>query len=343
MINSLVKIYKILAKCIFPFFWLFKQFLNLLSRWLTHALKKVWGPEGYVVIGFIVGCYIGLYAIIEAKYERDSNRALFERSNLMTLVNSGNRQVFVSAMKDFGRVQMYRALQEPQILKPWNWWNETYPNRDPLHSWAKSFLDICTPTACSLDDENRIDLNSTNFFRAKLSGINLKNADLSFANLQGVDLNNSDLSGSEFHFADLRNAIIDDANIDHTSFWEANLEGIDLSGMKIMSVYFEKSNLTNAKIINTKLYDSHLVNTKLNGVNLKNSALIGCCIAGANLRDSNLCGTDLSDTKLTYKFTKERGGRFVGYPIMDGAKYSNSTKFPPGFDPKKFLMVKVNE
>ena len=61
--------------------------------------------------------YVAAFGIIEAKYERDINRAFIERNDIMTRLNSGNASVFIAAMKDFGRVQTIESYIEPELLK----------------------------------------------------------------------------------------------------------------------------------------------------------------------------------------------------------------------------------
>ncbi|ETW94487.1 MAG: hypothetical protein ETSY1_34650 [Candidatus Entotheonella factor] len=64
----------------------------MLERWLKHLLHSITDEGGYrIVIGVLavfVGAYTGAYAIVEARHERQMNRALFEQNRFMTLAAS---------------------------------------------------------------------------------------------------------------------------------------------------------------------------------------------------------------------------------------------------------------
>ena len=73
------------------------------------------------------------------------------------------------------------------------------------------------------------DLNGVN----NLSGIDLRNADLSFAKLRNCILCYTNLNGADLQFADLTGAILSDANLLGANLYSADLGKTDLSDAKI--------------------------------------------------------------------------------------------------------------
>lgn len=128
-------------------FWRRSGF-RLLERWASGAYEQLTGPHGYMVFVTLLGAYIGLYAIMEARYERQANRAAFERATFIDLATSGHRGAFVAAIKSFGPVQMITVPQEPSLLRPWHWARTETPNEIVLHQWAVHFLTQCTREQC---------------------------------------------------------------------------------------------------------------------------------------------------------------------------------------------------
>jgi hypothetical protein len=178
--------------------------------WLCDAWRYLTGPTGYRgiigIVATLVGAYVGLYAIMEARYERGLSRAAYQQSTFIDLVTSGNRGSFIAAMKTFGPIQMMEVPKEP---KPWplfaDWWAEPErPNEGPLHTWALHFFPLCTPQLCGSpypkgsenpDTGIRIDLDKARLDRANLDGVKLFRASLDGANLNGASLNGSRLEG----------------------------------------------------------------------------------------------------------------------------------------------------
>ena len=165
-----------------------KQVRHVLKGWAKHFGRSIIDEGGYrIVIGIIVtlmGAYAGLYTILEARHERHLNRALFERSAFMTMVMAGPSG-FQSAMSQFAQIQNQMAPIEPTWSKPWKWFDEEKPNREPLRQWAKTFLHNCKPETCGRlaekDETGKIKKGSKSL-RINLSLVDLSEADLSGAN-----------------------------------------------------------------------------------------------------------------------------------------------------------------
>jgi hypothetical protein len=208
---------------------------QVVYSWLKHFWGHITGPTGYRILGGALGLYIAFHAIVEARYERRLNRALYERAAFTDLVSSGNSAAFVTAMKDFGRVQMLPVPPEPSVSNPVTWfvYKDIYPNREPLWRWARSTLAACaikpifrpqerpTYTAdCTTNDKWRIDL-----IRANLAGADLHDVDLQRANLHEAQLPGAALADSNLY-----RAILSEANLIEADLERANLERADLRG-----------------------------------------------------------------------------------------------------------------
>lgn len=219
------------------------QFFTTLKVWERNFWADLTGPYGYRVwvVGLttIVGAYVGLYSLLEARHDRQMNRALFERNVFMTMVSSGNRGAFVAAMKRFGPVQTIRVPRTPPLLKPWDWWKTEQPNMNPLLQWARSRLSQCIGT-----DECGV-----------RGGIDLIRADLQGANLHEVFLTGGSLIG-----ANLQGANLQDANLLKTNLREANLRGAQLQRAQLSFAYLngadlQGSNLQGADVHMTRFRD----------------------------------------------------------------------------------------
>jgi uncharacterized protein YjbI with pentapeptide repeats len=177
---------------------------------------------------------VGLYSVMEARHERQANRALFERANFMTMVASGHRGTFIAAMKTFGLVQTMTVPGDPALLDPWTWWARERPNEAPLHAWALAFFPLCTAEACGRPDQKppwRIDLGGAFLIGADLIGANLEGAVLMGAFLIRANLIATDLSGVNLHEADLRGADLRGAVLREAALDGADLRAADLRGV----------------------------------------------------------------------------------------------------------------
>ena len=140
--------------------------MKLLKTWFHGVRETFLGKHGYMIIVSLVGAYIGLYSIMEARFERAMSRATFERQAFMQVVSSGS---FVVAMKNFGPVQNVVVPQEPTLWTFWAWFKTGKPNKDPLHRWAVHFFPLC---------RGKPECGGGGAFALELSGADLRVADL---------------------------------------------------------------------------------------------------------------------------------------------------------------------
>lgn len=206
--------------------------------WYQNIWSDLFGPFGYrtwlLVFTTIVGAYFGLYAVMVARHDRLINRALFERNAFVTMVSSGNRTSFITAMKDFGPVQTVSALRAPSPMEPLLWLETNQPNRGQLHRWATYRLSACVPRECGTDD---------GIYR-----IDLLNANLQGANLQDTSLYKSRLLGATLKQADLRGTILIGSNMSDADLRNADLRGAELGGVSLNGADLRWSDLREADI-----------------------------------------------------------------------------------------------
>ncbi len=117
-----------------------------------HFGRSIADEGGYrIVVGILaalMGAYVGLFAIVEARHERHLNRALFERNAFLTQIITGPSG-FKSVMNQFAQIQNQKVPIEPNWLQPpWRWFGEYTPNREPLRQWAENFMSKCKPETC---------------------------------------------------------------------------------------------------------------------------------------------------------------------------------------------------
>jgi hypothetical protein len=286
----------------FVYIWLGGWLWTMLKTWAHNLLVDLIGPYGYrvwiVSMTTFIGAYFGLYAVMEARYERRANRAAFERSSFIDLVTSGNRGAFIAAMKNFGPIQIMTVPREPSLLKPWGWWKTETPNQEPLSRWAQNFLPLCTPLECGYS--NKEYANSTNKeFRIDLFGAKLSSTELSEARLSEADLARSDLSGANLIRADLRGARLRGASLSLAYLIEADLSGADLSSDDVRRgddtgfwptpggglLGFAISHVGPRP---TNMYEADLSGANLNAANLAGANVEGADLAGADLRGADL-------------------------------------------------------
>jgi uncharacterized protein YjbI with pentapeptide repeats len=285
-------LWKVILALIRFIWWLFKPVFLLLKRWCIGGIKSFVGPNGYIAIATLIGAYVGVYSIIEARYDRKMNRATFERGTFITMVSSGHRGSFVAAMKKFGPLQNMTVPQEPELLNFWTWIGEHQPNRWPLWIWAVQYLSDCDLKKCGWqsqvgDRQFRIDLRDADLHRADLGGVNLRGADLSWANMRGADLGIADLTGGDLR-AKLHRAL-----------------GADLMGTALIRADPDiRADLIKAKLIRmlglvkTDLREADLSGADLRGADLGMADLRGADLIGADFYSADLAAADLTGADL---------------------------------------------
>src|SRR5262245_47688057 len=105
---------------------------------------------------------------------------------------------------------------------------------------------------------------------AKLSGLDLSNANLTGANLRGADLRKANLTGANLDAADLSNANLS----------RANLVGADLRKAKLNDTKLNHANLTKANLTDANLNRANLSNADLRDAHFAGASLVRTIIQG---------------------------------------------------------------
>jgi len=116
------------------------------------------------------------------------------------------------------------------------------------------------------------------------------------------------------------------------SLKEANLNGGNLRGVELYGANLLGASLTGVNLSGAKLYGVKLAGANLFNADLSSAILNSTDLDRANLRQANLYGTDLSTV------------HNLNRADLNGAWYSDKTKWPDGFEPDEAgaLLVYVN-
>jgi len=184
-------------------------------------------------------------------------------------------------------------------------------------------------TTWGVADWSRVQGPQSFFYKLKLQGLQLTEAELSGSNfvecdLGGVDLRGARLSAATFLQCNLAGARLEGAQLDGAVFAKGcSLAGADLSQASLRNANLAEVDLNGAKLVKAQLAGAHLSLAQLNGCDarlanlegalLRRTVLARARLAGASfkdavlqhadlrsadLRQANLFGADLSRTKL---------------------------------------------
>jgi len=126
---------------------------------------------------------------------------------------------------------------------------------------------------------------------------------------------NIDLSGKDLSMTKLAGSNFNGANLDRTNLSRVNLGGANLESVHLLNADLRFSNLAGAWLRYSDLRGADLTGADLRGADLLKTNLGGANFSRADISGANLLMSNLSGIKLR------------------GAKYDNTTKWPPDFDP----------
>ena len=126
---------------------------------------------------------------------------------------------------------------------------------------------------------------------------------------------------------------------------ECDLRRADFSHQDLEGIYLADSDLTEADLTGADLYWVNAFRAKFDRAILKNAQL-----NGANLVEASFKGADLRGAYISYNNIGSRAnleGADLSGALLDGAdlkgcEYSDSTRFPDGFDPAAHGMTWVD-
>lgn len=278
---------------------------EVMQRWGLSFWRYFTGKNGYMAVVAVVAAYVGLYKILEARYQSLAAQASSERAALLSLDSFNKPDAFISAMGNFGPAQAMIVPPEPELLKPWILLiKSATPNREALWIRARDVFDSYHPDYEDPKTRLRIDLRGANLRGADLHEVNLHKVDLRNVNLQGADLHRANLQGANLQGANLVGANLQKANLREAILREANLSMANLQG----------ADLYKANISSATLRKADLTAADLNAADLRL----------ANLRFANLRGVKGIETAM-HDESDDSGSTKIRYKI--GVSYQNG-KFP---------------
>lgn len=296
------KISKYTKKLIVIFFNLILKFIlfpiKVFKIWIKSGWESLIGPKGYLIIPTIIASYIGAYTIVEAMHARSLNYSSFERSTFMTLVSSGNKASFISAMKYFGDVQTIKVKKEPEIFNATSWLETNQPNLKPMWRWCLQYLEQCDALNCGdMKNNIRIDLSQARMNEAMLIGVNLNHSNLYKAWLINTDLSESNLSSSYLNEAYLNGVILEDADLrnakfEYTILIGGNLEDANAEGASFKGADFEKAILLGTNFTNANLQNANLFKAEIGGPGNWSTTFLDANLSGATWINGKKCAAN---------------------------------------------------
>ncbi len=181
-------------------------------------------------------------------------------------------------------------------------------------------------------------LEGANFYFAHLEGAHLYSAHLEEANLSAAHLERASLSAAHLEKAHLNSAHLEKAHLNSAHLEKAYLDNAHFEEAVLMDVHLEEAFLNSAHLAGANLVLAHLEGASLSSAQLERATLLDAHLEKANLIAANLKMVDLRNANLEQVIlinTNLSGAIIDARTSFKEALYSNETKFPKGFDPKK--------
>jgi uncharacterized protein YjbI with pentapeptide repeats len=339
--------------------------IDLLWRWLHHAVTHLLSEKGYAALGVIAGLYSFVYSLANEAYQRGELNASLRLGTFMALVSGGSRASFISGVKQIADVQETQGFEPPTFLYPNTWFVPNWPNQRVISDWALALFPECTQETCG-NKNFRIDLRAAWLRTAQLSRVDFHEADLSEIDIREGDLSksnfrNSRLTKAEFTQTDLRGANFEDASAQcsHmwrvkagpmyegpedddllTSFSRADLGAVAIEGGNFERAIFDRANLAPAECETRpssplalknpalRLQHSSIQGAKALKANFRNAILKGAALLGNDFEGADFQDADLSDVFLNA--SDLRGANFTGANLTGARLTASSTLSLPG-------------
>lgn len=177
-------------------------------------------------------------------------------------------------------------------------------------------------------DLSQIDLSSGFNKAGPLVGINLEGRDLRKTQFSWyADIRIARLSYVLLDESILNFCILEGTDLNYASLSNASMESTRMERVNLFMAYLPNANLKLADLEGSDLRGADLSMVDLSWAHINRADLTMALLSGANLNNADLRGADLSDTD------------FANAEVTDanfmGARYTEDTKWPKGFNPKK--------
>lgn len=157
----------------------------------------------------------------------------------------------------------------------------------------------------------------------ELHGARLTGEDLRKADLAGRDLQSAVLTGSDLRGAKLVGANMSGADLAGADLREADLTGADLHGATLAGADLRGADVSGAGLRGATLTGADLREADLGGAGLHEADLRGADLRGADLDRADFAGADLGGANLE--------GAKLGEANLGGVVWTERTRWPEGF------------
>lgn len=291
---------------------------DLMKRWLFSFCNSLIKDNGYLVFFSILGIYVTVYTLVEAKATIDSTSLAVKKTNFISLVSSGNNLSFKYAMALLPDLYTLEIVSEPYFFNPASWLKtEVFATHNELHQWMDSYLSSCTVEKCG-NEKYRIDVSGLIVSGVVFSNVNFINSDFRNVGFYDNRVYGCDFTNSNMDELIISHSIINPESYGTNSGGERSLFlGVSMRGVKIINSDLSASDFSNSDMSpahlgysgETKIEQSVLKYTSFKGANLEGVRFVDVDIRGADFSGANLENATFNDVL-----------------------YDEFTQFPEGFD-----------
>jgi hypothetical protein len=139
--------------------------------------------------------------------------------------------------------------------------------------------------------------------------------------------------GADFAGAHLEGTWLQGADLRHACLASAQLQGVNLRHADLREANFSGADLRNADLKGADLRLAWLLGDGGLRLDLRTGKLFTTTKIPTNLQGADLRGADLSDNCFSGGVDDLTG---APEPVLTGARYDASTRWPPGFEPRQY-------
>ena len=293
------------------------------------------------MIPTLIGLYIAMFWIADARYTNAVSRLEARTTNLVTRLES---EQWRKAIELLPHLQNRKIPMKPSFFCPIDVVFSLMPSRDEVDlEIVEELQDI---VIAKKNDLNRLNLynlviqsksyNNTPMFQCE-QAINTPYIDLSLASIKNSMLDFAEFNYTNFTKADLSESTLTNSTIRNTTFDKANLSKVSFNKAVFHNVSFKNTNLGEANLIGADMSSTECLNeATLKGATY-NSTNIGCNDHSEFDQLEILCKGTASLSEGTKKYCSR------SINILKSMFCRPPTKFPEGFNPKAHGMIDLSE
>ena len=241
----------------------------------------------------IFGIYIALFGVASQRYE---NRADIMETRANVVIRQISKDTPCRALERIPAIQNMKCPGKPELLKPLTVLNSLFQKNGRNRDICRLFLDTIETWK---DNLNNVDMTGIYLKEAQLSGANFNAANLTNANFAKANMSYAKFEKATLNGANLRETILTGANLTKAKLIKAILTHSDSNSVILSHANLGKAKLEQAQMNGAEMNHCDLSNANLRKVNLGLAHLNKARLAGADLFEANLVNSDLSDSDIT--------------------------------------------